>query len=301
MYQLQVNEVLNEGLLSICSGLVPMVREGIGEKVVTLPMKAFHQQVFRALNPDGEFKMDQVHAYAGIELLCLSIEVNQPEFDPSKLNPGYLAHQKANSYLASFLMNRYLNSLNEIGLSESLKTELATSAGDLILSQINRLQYNYNGHFNVANYLTDIDNRLGLVCELLVKEACFYNSKISSETVELLIQIVKQLANIYYLKVELELINDPDKFTQRIIAGNYPLALLFAKKEDPDFFNNFFSQRTKPTTEEFDQLRIKTLELGLKESQNIIDDIIRQVKLDISILAKDQIQANLNQLLNQII
>lgn len=301
MIRIKGDEQLNEGMLTIISQLPPIVKDGLNNFITKEDqMRNFRQQVFYAVSENFEFSMDQLHAYALVELLALGININPPYFNPSKIAPNELAQQKANSFLSSYLMNQYVQRLNQIGLNSDLIDEVTVNAGDLYLTQINRLQYNFNHHFNVANYLGELKNRVGLLYEILVKLATSFNKQQRQETIDLLTQIGNELGIINYLQLEQEIFDQPQKFTDQILTGSYPLAFLFAEKEDSSWFKDFFSQKHKPTPEQFEELRQHCYKYGYNSADDIISDMLKQVKIDCQVLPDNSVKEKLLKLITNL-
>ena len=240
------DERLVDALTTIIYQYPPLVREMInlstGEEERRLRLSLF--EAFSYFN-EKELTIDQITAAQLPELLALATHLNPPSFQPNNLTPGEFASQKAYSYVASYLMNRFVRSLSTVGNPPQVIEELTTDAGDVMLAQIRRLQFNYNQQFKVADYLADVKARWGLLGAMTAKQSAVLSGA-GKEVVSLAGQIGQALGTASYITHEFQqLSNDLDSFAKMITSGQYPLALLFARQQNPQWFSNFFSSDHK--------------------------------------------------------
>lgn len=279
----EVNEQLSEGFLTLIGQFPPIIREMLDLKN-NQDERDFRFLLFQTVSSAkvSEFTMDQVQTASLVEYLALAVNLNPSFFNPSQSSPADLARMKAGSFAANYLMNRYLNGLDKAGFTSRLIDELSTDAGDLMIAQIQRLQFNYNDHFKVANYLNDLKNRTGLLANILGKQAAAKITK-SEETISLTGEITKNLAVAHHITRENEQIGSDAFLKKQIMIGNYPLALLFAREENPDWFQNFFHQTHKPSEEQFKQAFALT-RAEIDQAEEMGQELISQALLDIKVL-----------------
>ncbi|MQB73538.1 polyprenyl synthetase [Lactobacillus reuteri] len=294
------DERLGDALTTIIYQYPPMVREMInlnaGEKERLLRLSIF--EAFSHLS-ERDLTIDQITAAQLPELLALATHLNPPSFQPNNLTPGEFASQKAYSYVASYLMNRFVHSLSTVGNPPQVLEELITDAGDVMLAQVRRLQFNYNQQFKVADYLADVKARWGLLGAMTAKQSAVLSGA-GNEIVSLAGQIGQAFGTASYITHEFQqLSNDPNLFIKMITAGQYPLALLFARQQDPQWFNNFFSSNHRPSQAMFKQAHQLALE-RIDDVKQLIDDIFSQLILDIKVLPAGQTQDELFRLVEKL-
>lgn len=287
------DERLVDALTTIIYQYPPMVREMInlstGEEERRLRLSLF--EAFSYFN-EKELTIDQITAAQLPELLALATHLNSPSFQPNNLTPGEFASQKAYSYAASYLMNRFVRSLSTVGNPPQVIEELTTDAGDVMLAQIRRLQSNYNQQFKVADYLADVKARWGLLGAMTAKQSAVLTGA-GNEVVSLAGQIGQALGTASYITHEFQqLSNDPDSFVKMITSGQYPLALLFARQQNPQWFSNFFASDHRPSQEIFNQAYNLVLS-RTDDVKQLITDIFSQLILDIKVLPAGQVQDKL--------
>ncbi|MCC4325756.1 polyprenyl synthetase family protein [Limosilactobacillus reuteri] len=294
------DERLVDALTTVIYQYPPMVREMInlstGEEERRLRLSLF--EAFSYFN-EKDLTIDQITAAQLPELLALATHLNPPSFQPNNLTPGEFASQKAYSYVANYLMNRFVRSLRTVGNPPQVIEELTTDAGDVMLSQIQRLQFNYNQQFKVADYLADVKARWGLLGAMTAKQSAVLSGA-EKEIVSLAGQIGQAFGTASYITHEFQqLSNDPDSFVKMITSGQYPLALLFARQQNPQWFSNFFSSDHRPSQAMFNQ----AYELSLKqlhEVKQLTADIFSQLILDIKVLPAGQTQDELFRLVEKL-
>ena len=231
--------------------------------------------------------------------MALATHLNPTSFQPNNLTPGEFASQKAYSYVASYLMNRFVHSLSTVGNPPQVLEELITDAGDVMLAQVRRLQFNYNQQFKVADYLADVKARWGLLGAMTAKQSAVLSGA-GNEIVSLAGQIGQAFGTASYITHEFQqLSNDPNLFIKMITAGQYPLALLFARQQDPQWFNNFFSSNHRPSQEIFNQAYNLVLS-RTDDVKQLITDIFSQLILDIEVLPTGQTQDELLKLVEEL-
>lgn len=292
-----VDERLTESFLTVIGQFPPMIREMIdpdtGQEDHHLRLAIFES--FSYLRA-ADLTVDQLTAAQVPELLALAITLNLPSFDPSNLTPAQMATQKASSYAANYLMNRAVKVLQSVGNSGPITNELLTDAGDVMLAQIQRLQFNYDQRFNLADYLADVKARAGLLAAMSAKQSAALTGA-TPETIALAGQIGQALGTIYFIQRECQQLHHNESFlTTRIITGQYPLALLFARQAQPAWFKQFFHQAHRPTPAMFDHAYQVTVD-HLNDAQQILTDLTAQVKLDLQVLPAGQTQQQLLALL----
>lgn len=294
------DERLVDALTTIIYQYPPIVREMInlstGEEERRLRLSLF--EAFSYFN-EKDLTIDQITAAQLPELLALTTHLNPPSFQPNNLTPGEFASQKAYSYVTSYLMNRFVRSLSTVGNPPQVIEELTTDAGDVMLAQIQRLQFNYNQQFKVADYLADVKVRLGLLGAMTAKQSAVLSGA-RNEVVSLAGQIGQAFGTASYITHEFQqLSNDPNLFIKMITAGQYPLALLFARQQDPQWFNNFFSSNHRPSQEIFNQAYNLVLS-RTDDVKQLITDIFSQLILDIEVLPTGQTQDELLKLVEEL-
>ena len=231
--------------------------------------------------------------------MALATHLNPPSFQPNNLTPGEFASQKAYSYVASYLMNRFVRSLSTVGNPPQVIEELTTDAGDVMLAQIRRLQFNYNQQFKVADYLADVKARWGLLGAMTAKQSAVLSGA-GKEVVSLAGQIGQALGTASYITHEFQqLSNDLDSFAKMITSGQYPLALLFARQQNPQWFSNFFSSDHRPSQAMFKQAHQLALE-RIDDVKQLTADIFSQLILDIKVLPAGQTQDALFRLVEKL-
>nr|WP_257536213.1 polyprenyl synthetase [Limosilactobacillus reuteri] len=278
----------------------PMVREMInlstGEEERRLRLSLF--EAFSYFN-EKELTIDQITAAQLPELLALATHLNPPSFQPNNLTPVEFASQKAYSYVTSYLMNRFVRSLSTVGNPPQVIEELTTDAGDVMLAQIRRLQFNYNQQFKVADYLADVKARWGLLGAMTAKQSAVLSGA-GKEVVSLAGQIGQALGTASYITHEFQqLSNDLDSFAKMITSGQYPLALLFARQQNPQWFSNFFSSDHHPSQAMFKQAHQLALE-RIDDVKQLTADIFSQLILDIKVLPAGQTQDALFRLVEKL-
>ncbi|MCC4384292.1 polyprenyl synthetase [Limosilactobacillus reuteri] len=294
------DERLVDALTTVIYQYPPMVREMInlstGEEERRLRLSLF--EAFSYFN-EKDLTIDQITAAQLPELLALTTHLNPPSFQPNNLTPGEFASQKAYSYVTSYLMNRFVRSLSTVGNPPQVIEELTTDAGDVMLAQIQRLQFNYNQQFKVADYLADVKVRLGLLGAMTAKQSAVLSGA-GKEVVSLAGQIGQALGTASYITHEFQqLSNDLDSFAKMITSGQYPLALLFARQQNPQWFSNFFSSDHRPSQAMFKQAHQLALE-RIDDVKQLIADIFSQLILDIKVLPAGQTQDALFRLVEKL-
>lgn len=294
------DERLVDALITLIYQYPPMVREMInlstGEEERRLRLSLF--EAFSYFN-EKELTIDQITAAQLPELLALATHLNPPSFQPNNLTPGEFASQKAYSYVTSYLMNRFVRSLSTVGNPPQVIEELTTDAGDVMLAQIRRLQFNYNQQFKVADYLADVKARWGLLGAMTAKQSAVLSGA-GKEVVSLAGQIGQALGIASYITHEFQqLSNDLDSFAKMITSGQYPLALLFARQQNPQWFSNFFSSDHRPSQAMFKEAHQLALE-RIDDVKQLIADIFSQLILDIKVLPAGQTQDALFRLVEKL-
>lgn len=294
------DERLVDALTTIIYQYPPLVREMInlstGEEERRLRLSLF--EAFSYFN-EKELTIDQITAAQLPELLALATHLNPPSFQPNNLTPGEFASQKAYSYVTSYLMNRFVRSLSTVGNPPQVIEELTTDAGDVMLAQIRRLQFNYNQQFKVADYLADVKARWGLLVAMTAKQSAVLSGA-GKEVVSLAGQIGQALGTASYITHEFQqLSNDLDSFAKMITSGQYPLALLFARQQNPQWFSNFFSSDHRPSQAMFKQAHQLALE-RIDDVKQLTADIFSQLILDIKVLPAGQTQDALFRLVEKL-
>lgn len=294
------DERLVDALTTLIYQYPPMVREMInlstGEEERRLRLSLF--EAFSYFN-EKELTIDQITAAQLPELLALATHLNPPSFQPNNLTPGEFASQKAYSYVTSYLMNRFVRSLSTVGNPPQVIEELTTDAGDVMLAQIQRLQFNYNQRFKVADYLADVKARGGLLGAMTAKQSAVLSGA-KREIVSLAGQIGQAFGTASYITHEFQqLSNDLDSFAKMITSGQYPLALLFARQQNPQWFSNFFASDHRPSQAMFKQAHQLALE-RIDDVKQLIADIFSQLILDIKVLPAGQTQDALFRLVEKL-
>lgn len=295
---LMVDERLLTTLPTIISQFPPMVQELVNlEKGQT--ERRFRLALFDAIRQltTSELTVDMMMAAQLPELLALTTITNPPSFQPAKISPGDIAQQKASSYIAAYLVGQFSNRLTKVGNPPQMVEELTIDAGDYILAQVQRLQYNFNQHFRIANYLADTKARAGLLAQISAKEAATL-AKQGPEVINLSGQIGQSLGVAAHIMTELTVLQaNQNEFTVSITAGRYPLPLLFAIEEHTDWFTEFFNQSHRPNPDQFQQA-YKFSMAKLPVARQIADELLNQAQLDIKVLPTSNAQDALFKLIN---
>ncbi|WP_076461371.1 polyprenyl synthetase [Limosilactobacillus caccae] len=284
MNELNVDERLNDGLLAIISQFPPVIGEMLDLNKNTSSHR-LRLALFQAIShlQVRDLTVDQITAAQLPELLALAAQTNPPAFQPAALNPGKVAQIKAGSYVASYLMSQFTNRLTKVGNPPQMIEELTIDGGDFMIAQIQRLQYNYNQRFKVANYLADQKARAGLLAKMSAKQSAVLAAN-DQEIVSLSGQIGEAIGVAAAIIHETQQVTtDFTAFCQLVTAGQYPLALLFASEAQPDWFTNFFNQPHRPSTDQFNQAHQQACQ-QVTAVKGIVTDTLQQVKLDTQVL-----------------
>lgn len=299
MTSFKVDERFMTGLAPLLRQMPPLVTNQLdlqlGQSQREFRLALF--QSFSRLNQQ-ELTVDQVNAAQLAELLALAAEINLSSFQPAKLTPGAMAVQKGNSYVASYLIAQFVNRLAKVGTPPQMIEELTVDGGDFILAQLQRLRFNFNQRFKIADYLADAKARPGMLASITAREATAL-TKNDGTVIQLSGQIGQNLGTIEAIKDELAQVEkSSDYFTSMVTAGQYPLPLLFAIQNHPTWFNDFFGQAHRPPQARFDDAYQMTL-AHLTDAKGIVTDLTSQVQLDINVLPV-KLQSPLNQLINEL-
>ncbi|MBB1078895.1 polyprenyl synthetase [Limosilactobacillus sp. STM2_1] len=294
------DERLTDALGTIINQFPPMVK-GMVDLNTNQDNRQWRLTIFDIFShlSSRDLIIDQITAAQLPELLALAVQSNPPFFQPAAVSPNELAKQKAYSYLANYLMGQFTRMLNTIGNPPQVIEELTVDAGDIMLAQIQRLQFNYNQRFRVANYLADIKARDGLLAAMSAKQSSALTG-VGGEVVSLAGQIGQALGTVHYIIAERNAVKkSQDYFNKIITAGHYPLALLFAQQSNSEWFTNFFNQKHRPSLDQFKQAYHLSLE-HIEDVNEMITDIISQLKLDIKVLPTGRTQDELLQLIDKL-
>lgn len=294
------DERLTDTLTTVVYQYPPMVREMIDLRVDE-EERQLRLLVFEAFShlSEKDLTIDQITAAQLPEVLALASHLNPPSFQPNNLTPGEFARQKACSYVANYLMNRFVRSLSTVGNPPQVIDELTIDAGDVMLAQFQRLYFNFNQQFKVADYLTDTKARFGLLGAMTAKQSAVLSGA-GNEIISLAGQIGQAFGTVSHITHEFQQFrNEPDLFTKMITAGQYPLALLFARQQNPQWFSNFFSSDHRPSQTMFKQAHQLALE-RINNVKQLIDDIFAQLILDIKVLPTGQTQDDLLRLVEEL-
>lgn len=292
-----VDDRLNQGLEEIVSQFPPLVRDCVDldkqEAARQWRLKIF--EAFSMLQP-RELTVDQITAAQLPELLALAVNTNPPFFQPTAITPAILASQKASAYVSAYLVSQFTRRLSMVGNPPQLVEELTTNAGDVMLAQVQRLRFNYNQRYRLADYLADAKNRTGLLAAMTAKQSAALTGA-SGEMVSLAGQIGQALGTAFYISAEQQrLARDQEQFNHMITAGHYPAALLFAQQEHPQWFADFFNHQHRPAPALFAQAYQLTLAHSA-DVDAIINDLVNQLQLDIKVLPSGPAQSRLSQLI----
>lgn len=284
------------GLAPLMQQMPPLVTKQIDPQIGQ-SQREFRLALFQSLSrlDRQELTVDQVNAAQLAELLGLAAKINRPSFQPANLTPGTMAVQKGNSYVASYLVAQFVNRLAKVGTPPQMIEELTVDGGDFILAQLQRLRFNFNRRFKVADYLTDTKARAGMLASITAREAAAL-SKNDGTVIQLSGQLGQSLGTIETIKDELAQVErSSDHFTTMVTAGQYPLPLLFAIQDHPTWFNHFFGQAHRPPQGQFDDAYQMALD-HLAAARGIVTDLTSQARLDIKVLPAE-LQPPLNQLI----
>lgn len=299
MTRFKVAERFMTGLAPILQQMPPLVTNQL-DLQVGQSQREFRFALFQSFSrlDQQELTVDQVNAAQLAELLALAAAINPPSFQPAKLTPGAMAVQKGNSYFANYLAAQFVNHLAKVGTPPQMIEELTVDGGDFILAQLQRLRFNFNRRFKVADYLADTKARAGMLASITAREATAL-TKNDGTVIQLSGQLGQNLGTIEAIKDELAQVEkSSNHFTTMVTAGQYPLPLLFAIQDHPTWFNHFFGQAHRPPQEQFNDAYQMTLD-HLAAARGIVTDLIGQARLDIKVLPSE-FQAPLNQLIKEI-
>ena len=200
---------------------------------------------------------------------------------------------------ASYLMGQFVNRLGKVGNPPQVVEELTVDGGDFMIAQLQRLQFNYNQHFQVADYLLDVKSRAGLLAAITAKQAAVL-ANLGPDLVSLAGQIGQTIGSAGTMVNELAtLFKQPTTLTTAILTGQYPLPLLFAIEDHPAWFKSFFGQDHRPTPAAFDQAYQFTMTARPKAAE-IITEMLSQARLDIKVLPAGNGRKQLLTLVNQL-
>lgn len=299
MEQFIVDERFATGLRPLLSQLPPLVREQFTPQDNAV-QRNFRLALFQALSrlDERELTVDQITAAQLPELLALAVSINPPRFQPTSLTPGKLAQEKAGSYVAGYLMTQFVDRLAKVGNPPQMVEELTVDAGDIMLAQFQRLRFNFNQRFTIANYLTDCKARTGLLTAITAKQAATL-AGYDQETVHLAGQIGTSLGVAFSILNELERVQSSIvAFTTMVTAGQYPLPMLFAVEKHRDWFSQFFGQVHRPGKDQFEKARQLSV-VSLEDAHEIAIELLNQAQLDIAVLPKGS-QQGLSRLVNRL-
>lgn len=279
-----IDDRLLTTLPSIIAQFPPIVRESIdlqsGQNA-----RRFRLALFDAVRKldSGQLTVDMMNAAQLPELLALATTINPPAFQPAQISPGEVAQQKAGSYAAAYLMGQFVNRLAKVGNPPQMVEALTVDAGDYMIAQIQRLQFNFNHHFQIADYLKDAKVRAGLVAQITAKEAAAL-AKQGPDLVSLCGEIGQSLGTAERILTELSKLQaDQDYFTSLVTAGQYPLPLLFATEEHRTWFTNFFNQPHRPSPDQFRQAYEFSM-AKVSTARQVADETLKQAQLDIQVI-----------------
>lgn len=299
MINLQTNDLLVEGLGSLTQTFPPLIKE------MLRPTMSLTRQVrlacFDAFSHlvKHELTVDQVTTAQLPELLALAAKLNPSSFQPAHLNPGVVANGKANSFVATYLMNQFVHHLSLVGLP-SAAIEMATvTGGDFMIAQIQRLQLNFNTRLKVVDYLNDLKVRPGLL-NYLSAELSVYQAKASDDLINLAGQVGESLGVSSAIVAELEEdYKNPEAFISQVTAGQYPLPMLFAMQAHREWFDHFLHSKHRPSKESFDRAYQLTKESFTAASQIVVDQL-KQVELDIKLFPSEECRRELQEVIDEL-
>lgn len=298
--KLPVDEQLGQALETIISQFPPLVQDSIDltDNQAARDWRLMIFEAFSRLRPQ-ELTIDQITAAQLPELLALATKLNPPFFQPTNITPATLAAQKATSYVSAYLMSQFTRRLRMVGNTPQLVEELTTNAGDVMLAQIQRLQFNYNRRYRLVNYLADVKARVGLIAAMTAKQSAALTG-VSSDVINLAGQIGQALGINFYIKNEhQQLTESQNYFNQLLTAGHYPLALLFAQEKSPEWFTDFFSEKHRPTPAQFERAYQLTM-AHTADVNEISNDLNAQLRLDIQVLPSGSTQDQLLHLVEKL-
>lgn len=248
---------------------------------------------------EHDFSVDQIMAAQMPELLALSEELNPSYFQPAKLSPGAVANDKANSYVANYLAGQFVYRINRLGLPSSMTEAAIVNSGDFMIAQLQRLQLNYNTRLTVADYLANLTVRDGLLAKLSAKLSTSL-VKESDDIVNLSGQVGESMGIAGALIDEMSLIHkSKNYFINLVTAGHYPLPMLFAMENNRQWFDQFLHSTHRPNQEAFTQAYQFTMG-DLTDTQDIVNDRLKQLRLDIKLFPNDDCQTKLTTIVNDL-
>lgn len=300
MNHFNIDERFSTGLPVLLNQLPPLVNQQLDLQKDQLG-RNLRLAVFQAFSRLGqrELTVDQITAAQLVELLALAATSNFPAFQPNKLSPSSVAQTKAGSYIASYLVAQFVNRLPKVGLSPEMTEELTVDGGDFVLAQLQRLQFNYNQRFTIADYLTDVKTRSGLLAAIAAKESAALVGA-DNEVIHLAGQIGQGLGTAFAISTESKRLKEGiNHFIAMVTAGQYPLPLLFAIEKHLQWFQHFFALTHRPDQDQFAEAYRMTI-AETKDAQEIANELLDQVKLDIKVLPSS-FQTPLNYLVDQLI
>lgn len=296
-----IDERLTGGLATLVSQLPPLIQRLLDPNHDQVA-RYTRYQLFAALSQfkASDLTVDQVTAAQLPELLSLGASACPPAFLPNQLTVGTVARQKAGAFAASYLMGQFVNRLGKVGNPPQVVEELTVDGGDFMIAQLQRLQFNYNQHFQVADYLLDVKSRAGLLAAITAKQAAVL-ANLGPDLVSLAGQIGQAIGSAKAMIDELTtMLNQPAALTNAIMTGQYPLPLLFAIEEHPAWFKDFFGQDHRPAPAAFDQAYQFTMTAQPKTAE-IITETLNQTRLDIQVLPAGNGRKQLLALVDQLV
>lgn len=126
----------------------------------------------------------------------------------------------------------------------------------------------------------------------------------SAEVIGLAGQIGQSLAVAAHIIDECDQLTTPTYFTERIVTGTYPLALLFTRERETTWLDHFFAQPHRPSEADFARAAQLTIDNGRGPALKMAGELLSQTQLDVQVLpacpAKDGLSQFITQVTNDI-
>lgn len=292
----KADELLTTGFFTQLGQLPPLVTQFLPPNF-TLPGQPFRQALFLAFAPAAvDLTTDQVHAAQLSEYLALAWYLTPPAFSPQDITPTVLAKARARSFASTYLGMQYVNEVTQVGTPAELSQALIVDAGDLQLAQLRQLTLNYHQELTVADYLRAQKHQTGLLGSMIARQALGFQTR-QPDLLNLAGQIGQGVAVAAQLQFELEHLADATWFKQRLVTGQYPLTLLFARQTKPGWFSDFFAQPHQPGPIAF-QTAQRHCQQAAYQVQDLQGDLLAQAKLDLAALPLPGLQKQVQRLLD---
>ena len=122
----------------------------------------------------------------------------------------------------------------------------------------------------------------------------------SAEVIGLAGQIGQSLAVAAHIIDECDQLTTPTYFTERIVTGTYPLALLFTREREATWLDQFFAQPHRPSEADFARAAQLTIDNGRGPALEMAGELLSQTQLDVQVLPVGPAKDGLSQFITQV-